>query len=315
MPWQSDPVTQVSHAIDVFFAHVTAISWRLVAVALVFQLLKTAARTRAQRNTLAAAYPTSVVRWRTVFGAYLAGAGVNALIPIRGGDLLRLYLIRRRIDGGSYPTLVAAALVEVPFDLVASIALLAWAVQTGALPGLRVVQHLPSLDWFWLFQNPRAALVIALSLFVLAPVVALLTASRVAAFRRRFGQGFTILRTPGRYLRRVVLWQAVDWALRLGAIWFFLRAFHIEPSLDSALRVQLTQTLSTIVPLTPAGIGTEQALVVHLLSGRAPTGILVSFSVGAKLILSAWSILLGAIAIVLMARTLRWRRMLNDDST
>ena len=36
---------QVSHAIDVFFAHVTAIGWQPLAIALVFQLLKTAART------------------------------------------------------------------------------------------------------------------------------------------------------------------------------------------------------------------------------------------------------------------------------
>lgn len=308
-------MAQVSHAIDVFFAHLTAISWRLLAVALVFQLLKTAARTRAQRNILAAAYPTSVVRWRTVFGAYLAGAGVNALIPVRGGDLLRLFLIRHRIDGSSYPTLVAASLVELPFDLLASVTLLAWAVQSGALPGLRVVQHLPALDWFWLFRHPRAALVVVLSLLILGIVVWLLAASRVAAFRERFGQGFTILHTPTRYLRLVVLWQAVDWGLRIAAIWFFLRAFRIEPSLDSALRVQLTQTLSTIVPLTPAGIGTEQALAVHLLSGRASTGFLVSFSVGVKLILSVWSILLGAIAILLMARTLRWRRMLSDPPT
>ena len=64
------------------------------------------------------------------------------------------------------------------------------------------------------------------------------------------------------------------------------------------------------MPLTPAGIGTEQALAVHRLHGRAPTAFLVSFGVGMKLILSIWSILLGATAILLMARTLRWRRML-----
>ncbi len=300
----------MSHAIDVFFAHVRAIGWQPLAIALVFQLLKTAARTRAQPNVLAAAYPATDVRWRTVFGAYVAGAGVNAFIPIRGGDLLRLYLIRHRVAGVSYPTLVAAALVELPFDVFASIALIAWAVETGALPGLPVVRRLPALDWFWLFRHPNAALLVALVMLLLGFVLGLLAASRVAAFRERFGQGLTILRTPTRYLRQVASWQAVDWTLRIVTIWFFLCAFHIRTGLDSALRVQLTQSLSTIVPLTPAGIGTEQALAVHVLHGRAPTAFLVSFSVGMKLILSTWSILLGAAAILLMARTLRWRRML-----
>ena len=149
-----------------------------------------------------------------MFGAYVAGAGVNAFIPIRGGDLLRLYLIRHRVAGVSYPTLIAAALVELPFDVFASIALIAWAVKTGALPGLPVVRRLPALDWFWLFRHPNTALLVVLVMLLLGFVLGLLAASRVAAFRERFGQGLTILRTPTRYLRQVASWQAVDWTLR-----------------------------------------------------------------------------------------------------
>lgn len=59
--------------------------------------LKTGARTRAQRNILAAAYPDATIPWRDLFGAYLSGAGVNALLPARGGDVLRFYLLKRRI--------------------------------------------------------------------------------------------------------------------------------------------------------------------------------------------------------------------------
>ncbi len=135
--------------------------------------------------------------------------------------------------------------------------LIAWAVNEHALPGLRVARRRPGLDWFWLARHPRIALVLALSLVILGFVPGVLAATHVPAFRRRFGQGFAILHTPNRYLRQVITWQAVDWALRIITIWFFLGAFNIHTTLDSPLRVQVTQSLSTIIPLTPSGIGTE----------------------------------------------------------
>lgn len=306
-------MANVVHALRTFFEHLAAISWRPLLLALLFQLTKTAARARAQRNVLAAAYPESEVRWRSVLGAYLAGAGVNAFIPIRGGDLLRLYLLRHRIADASYPTLVSSLLVEVPFDMLASLGLLVWAVKVHALPGLQVARKLPAVDWFWLFRYPRAALAVAVAALLLGFALGLFAAGRVASFRRGVRQGFAILRTPGLYVRSVVSWQMLDWTLRIATIWFFLDAFHIQTSLDSALRVQVTQSLSTILPLTPAGIGTEQALITHVLSGRASSSALLSFSVGMKLVLSVWSVILGAAAILLMARTLRWRRLLAQD--
>ncbi len=308
-------MSSVFDALRVFFEHLAAVDWRPLLLALVFQLAKTMARARAQRNILAAAYPEAEVRWRSVLGAYLAGSGVNAFVPVRGGDVLRLYLLRRRIAGASYPTLVSSLLVETVFDTLASLSLLIWAVETHALPGLRVVRRLPAVDWFWLFRHPRAALVVALVALLLGFALGLLAAGRVAAFRERVGRGFSVLRRPGLYLRSVASWQAADWLLRIMTIWFFLKAFHVHTGVDNALRVQVTQSLSTVVPLTPAGIGTEQALIVHVLSGQASRSALLGFSVGMKLVLSVWTGLLGAAAIVLMVRTLRWRRVVANEGS
>ena len=52
---------------------------------------------RAWRNTLAAAYPEERVRWVSIYAAYLAGVGVNAVMPIRGGDAVSLFLAHRAI--------------------------------------------------------------------------------------------------------------------------------------------------------------------------------------------------------------------------
>lgn len=303
----------VLHAFTAFFDHLRAIAWTPVLFALTCQLVKTAVRTRAWRNILAAAYPEAHVRWRSVYGAYVAGAGVNAIIPVRGGDLLKLSLVKRRIEGATYATLGSSLLVETIVDAVLSTALLLWALQQHVLPGVQVLDHLPSVDWFWLFRHPRAAAAVAGGTLVVGFVFGLWAAARIAAFRERVAQGVSILRTPGRYLRSVVALQLVDWALRLTAIYFYLRAFHVAANLDNALRVQVTQSLSTIVPLTPAGIGTDQALIVYVLAGQASRSALLSLSVGMKAILSALNVTLGALALAVMLRTLRWRRAVEDE--
>jgi uncharacterized membrane protein YbhN (UPF0104 family) len=306
-------VSDVFEALSAFFAHLRAVDWRPLLLALLCQSAKMVARTRAWRNTLAAAYPSTMVRWRHVFGAYAAGAGVNAVLPARGGDLLRLYLVKRRIDGATYPTLTASLLVETIVDLTLSLLLLGWALQHHVLPGVRVVRRLPSVDWFWLFRHPRLAAAVVVVAIVGSFVLGLLAAGRIASFRRRVGQGLTILRSPLRYLRRVVLWQLLDWALRLATIYFFLRAFRIPATIENALRVQVTQSLSTILPLTPSGIGTEQALAVYVLRGEASRTGLLGFSVGMELVLTIWNAALGLTALLLMRRTLRWRRLLERD--
>ena len=68
------------------------------------------------------------------------------------------------------------------------------------------------------------------------------------------------------------------------------------------------------MPLTPAGIGTDQALIVYVLSGQASRSALLSLSVGMKAITSALNVVLGVLAIAVMLRTLHWRRAVEGDS-
>ncbi len=304
----------VLDAFAAFFDHLGAIAWTPVVWALCCQLAKMAARSRAWWNILAAAYPESRVRWRSVFGAYASGVGVNAIAPLRGGDVVAVALVKSRIGGATYTTLVASLLVAAPVDVVISAALLVWAFQAGVLPGLDVVHRLPSIDWLWAFDHPRSALVIAAAAVAAGLLLGVWASRRIAAFRRRVAQAFTIMRTPLHYLRGVVFWQLLDWALRLATVFFFLRAFHVPATLDNALRVQVTHSLSTILPLTPAGIGTDQVLLVYVLAGQASKSALLSLSVGMKAIVSAANAVIGFGALFLMLRTLRWRSALQPDS-
>jgi glycosyltransferase 2 family protein len=306
-------MSSVVHAVETFLAHISDIAWLPVLYALLCHTAKMLVRSRAWRNVLVAAYPKSTVSWRSIFGAYAAGAGVNAVVPVRGGDLLNLYLVRRRIVGSSYPTLASSLLVPAVVDLALSSLLLAWALGTHVLPGVRLVRRLPAIDWSWLFRHPRLALAVFVAAVVVSFLAGVLAAGRIAEFRERVGQGLTVLRSPHRYVAGVVTWQLLDWGLRIATIYFFLRAFHIPATLDNALRVQVTQSLATILPLTPSGIGTKQALLVYVLRGQESRTALLSFSVGMELVLTVWNVALGGAALAVMLRTLRWRRRLAAD--
>ena len=305
-------LSQILHALDVFVDHLRSIGWRWLAVAAGFHVCKMLVRTRAWRNILAAAHPHVVVRWRSVFGSYAAGAAVNAVLPARGGDVLKLFLIRQRIVGSRYPALVATLAVDTLFDFFVSAALLVWALQLGVLPGLDVLARIRSIDWSWAERHPRLALVIAGVLLVAVIVASLWARRRVKDFGQQLRSGGAILAQPRRYLRSVVSWQALDWACRFATIFCLLRAFAVPATLHDVLLVQVTQSLSTLVPLTPGGIGTEQGLIVYVFAGKAAKAAVVGFSVGMKVTLMTVNVVVGFAAIALMLRTLRWRRLLAD---
>jgi uncharacterized membrane protein YbhN (UPF0104 family) len=125
------------------------------------------------------------------------------------------------------------------------------------------------------------------------------------------GRGLAVLGDWRTYLRQVVLWQAVNWLLRFVALYWFLRAFGVAASPHNALAVQAAQNASALLPVTPSGIGTEQAAIVYVLGD--PVDEAVGFSVGMKLSVLALNILLGLGAIALMLRTLGWRRVLRES--
>jgi uncharacterized membrane protein YbhN (UPF0104 family) len=303
------------HAADVFFDHLTSIGWRALGIAICAQIAKLAVRSVAWRNIIAAAYPRAKVRWLSVFGSYLAGVGVNAILPARGGDALKLYLVKQRVEGSTYPTLIATLFVDTLFDFVVSGCLVIAAVYWGVIPNPDILGRLQSIDWSWAARHPHAALVVAGVLAALGVAGGVWTRRRVVSFGEQLREGGAILRTPRLYLLRVVSWQALDWVLRLTTVFWFLRAFGLPATLHNALLVQVASSLSTVLPLTPGGVGTEQGLIVYALKGKAPSAVLLSFSIGVKITLVVVNVILGFTAIVLMLGTFRWRERISPPST
>lgn len=308
-------IQSILDALEVFFDHLASVQWQWLAAGIGCHLCKLLAVSRAWRNIIKAAYPDRRVPWPKIFGAYVAGTGVNAIVPARGGDVVRLYLAKHRIEGSTYTTLVSCSLLQTMFDMLIASCLILWAVTQHVLPGLDVLRSpsLPSLDYGWAFRHPTAGLILFGLLLLFGTALVAWIAERVEQFRAKVSQGFAAFADRPYYLRHVVVWQITDWILRLTTVFFFLKAFGIPATLHNALLVQVSQSLATVFPFSPAGIGTEQALLVYAFRNVVSKSVALSFSVGMRVTLIVVNAIVGFSAILLMTGTLRIRRAATAD--
>jgi uncharacterized membrane protein YbhN (UPF0104 family) len=251
------------------------------------------------------------VKWSSIYAAYLAGVGINAIVPARAGDAARIYLAHRAVRDSTYTTVISSTLVLSIFDMTAALALFAWALGIGSLPGLDVLPRLESFDFAWLLDRPLVLMVAVAGLIIGAGLVGIWIHGHVLDFKDRVRQAFSVMSPPTRYLRSVAAWQAADWLLRLTTIWFLLDAFDIPQSLHNATLVQVSQSTATLLPITPGGLGTEQAFLLYVLNGVAPAAVLLAFSVGARLTITAVNVIAGFTAIGITMRTFRFREAMR----
>jgi len=301
-------VARILDGIDAFLDQLAAIDPLPAFIAILCQLAKLTCTSQAWRNILVAAYPDREVPRRSILGAYVSGIGINAIIPIRAGDAVRVVLAHRAIPGSSYTTVISSTLVLSIFDIAAASTLLIWAVVTlDELPGIGQLPRLRSFDFAWLLDHPLAAELILAAILIALVVLGIWIHGHVLDFWERVKQAFSVVRDPPAYFASVAIWQAADWSLRLVTVWFMLDAFDIPQSIQNVLLVQVSSSLATLLPLTPGGLGTEQAFLLYVFGGTVPGAQLLAFSVGARLILMATNVVAGFTALALTLGNLNFR--------
>src|SRR3954469_20557811 len=130
-----DLLRTTTHAVHLLQEQAASVdaSWALLGVAL--YLIAQAVRTRGWHTILRAAYPdATALKPRHTMAAYLAGAGLNGVIPARGGDVVKIWLLPRRIPDSRYPTLAATFVPETLFETAFGFLLVIWALAQGFLP-------------------------------------------------------------------------------------------------------------------------------------------------------------------------------------
>ena len=294
-----------------FFGNLSRIEWSAFALALCCLAAMQLARAWAWRNVLRAAYPSQRIPFLPLSAAYLAGAGINAVIPAHAGDVTKVFLVKRQIPGSSYPAVTSSFLVQTVFDTSIGLLVLAYAITQGLLPEPPQLPNLPAFEIAFWAEHPQVFMIATGALLLAIAVGIYLLAHRVRAFWARVRQGVVILTTPRRYLRQVAAWQGVGWLFRFAAFWLFLDAFQIGGSVENVLLVMSVQAIANVVPFTPGGAGAQQALLVATLHGPSRAAVL-SYSVGTQIAMAAWSVFLGFAAILLVFRTTDWRGLIRQ---
>lgn len=200
---------------------------------------------------------------RAVAAAYGVGLLANAVIPARGGEVVRVGVLLRHDPRGArrWSATLATLLAHRLLDVVPATVLALVLVVTAPVPRWAV-----------------AVLLVVVGVGISFVAVAVLLArrpdegtherGRVRLAVRRFREGLAVMRTPGPALAAGAV-ETVSWALELLALWLLLRAFG-ETSLGGAALVLAMTNLVMAFPLWPGNVGLFQAATAAAL---APYGV------------------------------------------
>ncbi len=298
------------HALRVFGDDLAAVQWQYLAIALGLHLLKLVFRAIAWRTILRASYPGRPISFWSTLGAYVAGVGVNSIAPARGGDVVKLYLIKHRIPDASYATLTPTLLVETLADFVIAGGADPLGARDRRPAGARGLLA-AAVGRLGLLHPHRKETAAAFCILASIALIAFFHfAQRGSELRARVSRGFAVLRQPRRFALGVVAPQLVSWVLRIASMYYFLLAFGVNATVHNALLAQVVDSLATLFPATPGGAGTKQGLIVFLFASEAiDNSLLLAFSVGMNVAIVVFNLIAGAIALFMMARTISWKRI------
>jgi uncharacterized membrane protein YbhN (UPF0104 family) len=297
----SDVLRTANHALELLLHRAASVSPALAALGIVLYVIAQCVRTRGWHTILQAAYPDKPMQARHTMAAYLAGAGLNGVIPARGGDIVKLWLLHRRIEGARYPTLAATFVPETLFETAFGFSLVIWALSKGFLPVPTSSGEMPHIDVTFLIEHPLPAGVGTLALIAAGWLLFHLLRQRVADLTVRLRQGVTILGQPRRFLTGVASWQALGRLIRLGSLAAFMQAFHLPVTVPTVVLVMAAQGGGRILPLAPASAGLRLAMLsygfVEVTGHAVDIAAITTFTFGVGALLMLAGLLVGLVAL------------------
>jgi uncharacterized membrane protein YbhN (UPF0104 family) len=310
----NDALQAARHALDLVVQGAIAVDPWWLAAGVVLHVVSQAVRTVGWFNIIRAAYPRESrgLRVREVIAAYFGGAGLNGVVPARGGDVVKLALVHRRVPGSRYSTLLATFLPETLFETAFGIGLLAWALAQGFVPVPVSGSELPTLDVSLVLRHP-VLFSILVGAMALATVVAVRRLRRSASdLLARLRRGLAIFDTPRRYITGVVFWQALGRLVRLGSLAFFMAAFALPVTLATVVLVMAAQGGGRIIPIAPASAGLRIAMLYYgfgeVTGDKVEVAKITAFSFGTGAAILVVGLVISAVVIGRELGTLSPRR-------
>jgi uncharacterized membrane protein YbhN (UPF0104 family) len=298
----NDVLRSAHHALELLLDRAASVDPALALLGVVLYILAQAVRTRGWHTIIRAAYPDATgLRARHTMAAYLAGAGLNGVIPARGGDIVKLWLVHRRIPGARYPTLAATFVPETLFETLFGFGLVIWALSRGFLPVPTSSGELPHVDVTLIIEHPFLSAAVALGLAAAVALAYRLLRTRVADLAARLRQGVRILHQPRRFVLGVASWQALGRLIRLASLAAFMAAFHLPVTASTVVLVMAAQGGGRIIPLAPASAGLRLAMLsygfVETTGHAVDIAAITTFTFGVGALLMVAGLVVGLIAL------------------
>ncbi len=217
------------------------------------------------------------IRWRhlfprgshpaRLFNAVMIGYMGNNVLPLRAGEVLRVYVAARH--GPRVSTVVATLVVERALDGLAIGLILATSLTLVPTP--REIAWAAEMFGAFVFVLLLALVVIAVAPLPCRIFIHSLT-YRWPAIERRLLQAFDVMADGLQSMRRprqlvpIVIWSVMVWIFVVLAFWTAFWAASLDLSLLAALTVIAFVGLGVSLPSSPGFIGIIQAATVLALS-------------------------------------------------
>lgn len=206
----------------------------------------------------------------------------NNLLPARGGDVLRCWLIARSANGGRTSTALATLGLEKVLDGLALLAILAFSFAYLTPPGwLQALTALAALLFggalaamLALHRRPRGVVRAILALFLRVRLPA--AGRRVGRAVRHFAAGLGAVRS-GPQMSLLAAQTMAAWLAEMALVWAAAGALGIPLSPADGAVVAAVLGLGLMIPAAPAFVGSYEFFCVQVLDkmfGIAPADAL-----------------------------------------
>ncbi|MGH9176468.1 MAG: lysylphosphatidylglycerol synthase transmembrane domain-containing protein, partial [Vicinamibacterales bacterium] len=255
-------------------------------------------------------------RWRLIcqpvpvsfsrsFGVLSVGASLSSLLPLRLGDLARVYLIgdlERRSKAWAFATLVFERVLDILVLLAIIVLLLpfvslpGWAAESAWIAAALAAAGVVAIVAAWFGRSLIEQRAASLGRFLPGAV-----ASRLRPLIKPSVDGLAVLGEPWPLLR-AVWWSAILWAATGVIMWSTLVAFGVDASPSLAMLLVIVSAITVAVPLSPSAVGVFHAAIVQVLIVAAPvdSSVAASVAITSHALLFAPPVICGLAAVWLM---------------
>jgi hypothetical protein len=281
-----------------------SISPALLALLFFFKILQTLFSALVWRNLLHAAWPEANLQYRFVLAVDQGQDVINTLVPMRGGTWAMLGIFDLSIPRARPSKLLAVWGVQnLAFLLFASVTYVITAI---GLPGQT---QGPAQVFHSITSRPLVMIAVIASGVLVAGMLAVFGRRKLAGVRQQVEEGIAILKTPKRYLRLVFLPSLASHLAKIAAYAVLLAAFDIPVSVWTLALALGSHALAGAMRVTPAGLGTTQAIDVVALQAYASAEVVTAYSLSEIAVTALTAITVFVVALVSSVGVRRMRQL------